>query len=72
MEITPVKMLDLPQIMAIEKSGFSEAEAGSEAAYRERIEKLADTFLVARDGAVVLGFIVDQLSVPAILKMRCL
>lgn len=22
MEITPVKMLDLPQIMAIEKSGF--------------------------------------------------
>ena len=29
MEITPVKMLDLPQIMAIEKSGFSEAEAGS-------------------------------------------
>lgn len=58
MEITPVKMTDLPQIMAIEKAGFSEAEAGSEAAYRERIEKLGETFLVARDDAVVLGFIV--------------
>lgn len=58
MQITPVKMTDLPQIMAIEKAGFSSAEAGSEAAYRERIQKLGDTFLVARDQAVVLGFIV--------------
>jgi len=58
MEITPVKMTDLPQIMAIEKAGFSEDEAGSEAAYQERIEKLQDTFLVARDGTIVLGFIV--------------
>jgi len=58
MEITPVKMTDLAQIMTIERAGFSEDEAGSESAYRERIEKLRDTFLVARDGAVVLGFIV--------------
>ncbi|CAM3218874.1 GNAT family N-acetyltransferase [Lactiplantibacillus plajomi] len=58
MEITPVKLTDLPQIMAIEKAGFSSAEAGTEAAYRERIAKLGETFLVARDRAVVLGFIV--------------
>lgn len=58
MKITPVKMTDLAQVMAIEQAGFSAAEAGSEAAYRERIEKLADTFLVARDGETVLGFIV--------------
>jgi len=58
MKITPVKMTDLPQLMAIEKAGFSAAEAGSEAAYRERIERLPETFLVAREAAVVLGFIV--------------
>ncbi|RRK11274.1 N-acetyltransferase [Lactiplantibacillus garii] len=58
MQITPVKMADLPQIMAIEKAGFSDAEAGSTAAYQERIEKLGSTFLVARNEAVVLGFIV--------------
>lgn len=61
-EITPVKASDLPQIMAIEKAGFSSAEAGSEAAYRERIDRLASTFLVARDQAVVLGFIVGPAS----------
>ncbi|BDZ29814.1 GNAT family N-acetyltransferase [Lactiplantibacillus sp. WILCCON 0030] len=58
MEITSVKMTDLPQLLTIEKAGFSAAEAGSEAAYRERIEKLAATFLVARDGDEILGFIV--------------
>lgn len=63
MQITPVKMSDLPQIMAIEKAGFSADEAGSEAAYQERITKLPDTFLVARDEAVILGFIVGP-AVP--------
>ncbi|MFC6200986.1 GNAT family N-acetyltransferase [Lactiplantibacillus nangangensis] len=58
MEITPVRPTDLPQLLAIEKAGFSVAEAGSEAAYRERIEKLATTFLVAREGDMILGFIV--------------
>ncbi len=58
MQITTVKATDLSQIMAIEKAGFSPAEAGSEAAYQERIAKLGTTFLVARDHAVILGFIV--------------
>jgi len=58
MQITPVKVTDLPQIMTIERAGFSDAEAGSQAAYQERIQKLGSTFLVARDGDVVLGFIV--------------
>lgn len=58
MKITPVKMTDLAQLLAIEKAGFSADEAGSEPAYRDRIEKLSDTFLVAREGETVLGFIV--------------
>lgn len=64
MQITPVKMTDLPQIMAIEKAGFSEEEAGSETVYQDRITKLHDTFLVARDGAIVTGFIVG----PAVVQ----
>ena len=47
MQITPVKVTDLPQIMTIERAGFSDAEAGSQAAYQERIQKLGSTFLVA-------------------------
>lgn len=58
MQITPVRADDLDQIMVIETAGFSSAEAGSRSAYQERMTKLATTFLVARDGATVLGFIV--------------
>ncbi|AVK64311.1 GNAT family N-acetyltransferase [Lactobacillus sp. CBA3606] len=58
MEITPVRSTDLPQILAIEAAGFTTAEQGTALAYRERMTKLATTFLVARTADTVLGFIV--------------
>ena len=56
--VTKVTMADLPAIVAIERAGFSPAEAGTLTAFRDRITKLSDTFLVARDGDQVVGFIV--------------
>lgn len=56
--ITPARQADLPAILAIERAGFSEAEAGSPAAFRDRLEKLPATFLVARTDTGVAGFIV--------------
>lgn len=56
--VTKVTMADLPAVVAIEQAGFSPAEAGTPTAFRDRIAKLSDTFLVARDGAQVVGFIV--------------
>ncbi|MFD1417937.1 GNAT family N-acetyltransferase [Companilactobacillus keshanensis] len=49
---------DLDEIMTIEKQGFNSAEAGSVEGYRERIQKLNKTFLVAKDDSnKVIGFI---------------
>lgn len=39
---------DLARIMDIERAGFSEAEAATEAAMKERIEKISDTFFCSR------------------------
>ena len=50
---------DLPRIMCIERAGFTLAEAASEAAMAERIARINDTFIVARDeDGTVIGFIV--------------
>jgi len=56
--ITPAQPQDLSQIMTIENAGFSPAEAATEASMAERIRLIADTFLVAREGAEVLGYVV--------------
>lgn len=58
MEITNVTMADLPEILRIERLGFTAEEAGTEAQYRDRIEKIADTFLVAKIDKKVVGFVV--------------
>ncbi|WP_125770528.1 GNAT family N-acetyltransferase [Companilactobacillus furfuricola] len=58
MKITNVTMSDLPAILAIEQMGFNNQEAGTEKQYPDRIEKLADTFLVAKVDNKVAGFIV--------------
>lgn len=58
MIIESAQLPDLPQIMAIENAGFSPAEAASEASMHQRIQLIADTFLVAREGTSVLGYIV--------------
>ncbi|MFV4951678.1 GNAT family N-acetyltransferase [Lactobacillus delbrueckii] len=40
---------DLDRIVEIERAGFNEAEAGSPAKYKERIQKFTGSFLVARN-----------------------
>ncbi|MBH5328971.1 GNAT family N-acetyltransferase [Eikenella sp. S3360] len=50
---------DLPRIMQIEQAGFTPEEAASEAAMRERIDLINDSFIVARNSAgEVLGYVV--------------
>lgn len=58
MEITNVTMNDLPAILRIERLGFTAEEAGTKNQYQDRINKLADTFLVAKIDEEVVGFIV--------------
>lgn len=58
MEITNVTMNDLPAILRIERLGFTVEEAGTEVQYRDRIQKLRDTFLVAKMDNQVVGFVV--------------
>ena len=58
MKITQVILKDLPEILRVEQTGFNQAEAGTETQYRQRIDKLAETFLVARSDGQVTGFVV--------------
>ncbi|WP_366512162.1 GNAT family N-acetyltransferase [Limosilactobacillus sp.] len=58
LKITHATMEDLPAIVRIERLGFTAEEAGSEASFRERIEKIADTFLVAKIDQQLVGFVV--------------
>jgi len=65
MEIKHVTMTDLPTILRIERLGFTAEEAGTEAQYRERIQKLTDTFLVAKIANKVVGFVVGPATKQA-------
>jgi len=56
--IMNAQITDLTQIMVIENAGFSVAEAASEASMAERIRQIPDTFLVAKQGPEVLGYVV--------------
>lgn len=56
--IKPAEPQDLDQIMTIENAGFSPAEAATRASMADRIRQIADTFLVAKQGATVVGYIV--------------
>ena len=58
MEITKATLNDLPEIIRIEKLSFTPEEAGTKAQYQDRIEKLQDTFLVAKIDGQIVGFIV--------------
>ena len=58
MEITKVRLKDLSEIVRIENLGFTPEEAGTKEQYQDRIEKLQDTFLVARIDEQVAGFVV--------------
>ncbi|CUS25516.1 N-acetyltransferase GCN5 [Paucilactobacillus oligofermentans DSM 15707 = LMG 22743] len=59
MKIRHAKVADLPALMRIETSGFTPEEAATEVSMAERIQVIADTFLVANDETGnVQGFIV--------------
>ncbi|MEH7390312.1 GNAT family N-acetyltransferase [Bacillus sp. JJ1474] len=52
-----VQMTDLEQLLFIEKEGFSEEEAATKEAFIERIQLIADTFIVAEKKGEILGYI---------------
>ncbi|MHA8110508.1 GNAT family N-acetyltransferase [Lactobacillaceae bacterium Melli_B4] len=56
------KSNDLSAIMNVEHSGFSDAEAASDASMLGRIQALNDTFIVAYDNGQPVGFIVGAAS----------
>src|SRR5215469_18477681 len=63
MKIRSAQPSDLTTIMAIEHAGFTPEEAASEAAMRERIAVISDSFLVATsDGGELLGYVVGPVS----------
>lgn len=52
-------MEDLNEIMDLERAGFNKEEAGSEEVYKDRINKLHDTFLtIKNDSGKLIGFVV--------------
>lgn len=50
-------MIDLEQLLFIEKEGFSTEEAATKEAFIERIQLIADTFIVAEKEGEILGYI---------------
>ncbi|MGY5340446.1 acetyltransferase [Levilactobacillus spicheri] len=65
MQITDAMAADLPAILRIERLGFSPEEAGSADQYRDRLEKLTGTFLVAKVAGQVVGFVVGPATTAA-------
>jgi GNAT superfamily N-acetyltransferase len=67
-----VEMADLAEVMAIERLDFSAEEAASESSMLERIERIADSFVVAKnaDGRVV-GFITGPVTAARYLTDDC-
>jgi len=60
---TPAEITDLPEIMTIERAGFTPAEAASDASMAQRIAQISDTFIVAKDDhGHVAGYIVGPAS----------
>lgn len=68
MEINQVTLADLPDILRIENLGFTPDEAGTEAQYRDRIAKLAATFLVGKIAGRVVGFVVGPATTEPLVE----
>nr|WP_197458316.1 GNAT family N-acetyltransferase [Streptococcus sp. DD10] len=58
MKIRNVQLSDWEELVRLENLNFSEEEAASPAALKERIEWIADTFLVADFHGQIAGYIV--------------
>ncbi|MCT8140336.1 GNAT family N-acetyltransferase [Anaerobacillus sp. CMMVII] len=52
-----VQNTDLEQLLLIENEGFSKEEAATKEAFVERIQLIADTFIVAEKDGKILGYI---------------
>lgn len=52
-----VEMADLEQLIAIENDGFTPEEAASRQAFIERIAVITDSFIVAVEDGVILGYV---------------
>ncbi|SER66874.1 GNAT family N-acetyltransferase [Psychrobacillus sp. OK032] len=52
-----VQTTDLEQLLFIENEGFSIEEAATKRAFVERIQLIADTFIVAEKEGVIMGYI---------------
>ncbi|MCM3782287.1 GNAT family N-acetyltransferase [Neobacillus mesonae] len=52
-----VQPTDLDQLLIIEDEGFSKEEAATKEAFEERIQLIADTFIVAEKEGEMLGYI---------------
>lgn len=52
-----VQNTDLEQLLFIENEGFSKEEAATKEAFVERIQLIADTFIVAEEEGEILGYI---------------
>lgn len=52
-----VTISDLEQLIIIENDGFSKEEAATKKAFEERINLIADTFIVAEEAGKILGYI---------------
>ena len=52
-----VEMADLEQLIAIENDGFTPEEAASRQAFIERIAVITDSFIVAEEAGVILGYV---------------
>lgn len=62
MMIRNVRPDDFETICQIERANFSASEAASSQAMRERIEHLADTFLVAEIEGEIAGYVVGAVT----------
>ncbi len=62
MLIRQVNPQDLGEIMDIEEVNFSQEEAASLAAMKERIEEIPDTFLVAEIAGRIVAYLVGTVS----------
>ncbi|MFJ7971684.1 GNAT family N-acetyltransferase [Psychrobacillus sp. NPDC096389] len=52
-----VQTTDLEQLLCIENEGFSKEEAATKEAFIERIQLIADSFIVAEKNEEILGYI---------------
>lgn len=57
MIVRSVALADLEQLIAIENDGFTPEEAASRQAFIERIAVITDSFIVAEEERMILGYV---------------